>query len=583
MTPHSPREVIAQAERKLAREIDAAERALVALRSHKNNISLLARVPHEVFSEIFGILAKEDPPVVTDSHALGWIVVTHVCHRWRTIALKNSSLWRLVDHNIGGQWMKIRLARSQPMSVHLKLRFPHSEHWPNDETLTHALSQLHRIERLGLHDCITQSKFELIRDLLAQDSATLREIHIAPRTVQGLPENEDNLVIATDTFTGNFPNLRSMILKNVQMTWDCTLFAGLTSLRIEGLAIERPTPEHMLAALGRMHDLQNLTLSFALPAATDNEWAAQAVSTQLKNLRYLKINDGLLECTEFLAIVRLPMDSELNITVECDVVHPTSQLNAKIPEVLRHSFGTRIGSSISLYGLAVTCAAPSAKDPMSLALMAFPHPYPTQRSKTRPLHHNVRFVIGRNDPPSVRRKKFERLIVPPVFKGLHVPGLSNLKVDVELLSVHYDYFAWAFRNASNIRSVHVTGRMAVTLWKDFHRQQYLVSTEDCPSMSVRHYPIQNLEVIELEGADFSGFSEGLSKRVADRRVRTGAAPIQKIVFTDCLVRPNFVADCTRALASRKGKVVWDGKGAIHDPEEQGQEDSWSVGEIEEGE
>ncbi|EIM86881.1 uncharacterized protein STEHIDRAFT_139598 [Stereum hirsutum FP-91666 SS1] len=579
LTSYSDREVIAHAERQLAREIDAVQAALLVLRSQKNNISLLARVPHEVFSEIFAFLAVGSPPGT--HNALGWIVVTHVCHRWRAIALRDSSLWKIVDHDMGPQWMKIRLARSEPIPIHLELRFPLSGSALNDEVLTVALSQLHRIERLGLYDNILQANFELIRDLLAQDSATLRKIVIV---------SSSHFVLTTDTFTGNFPNLRSMTLRDTQVTWDGSIFAGLASLTMVGKCVKKPEIGQMLAVLGGMPSLQNLTLSNILPDAEPGEdnWTARSGPTQLKSLRYLKLNDNLLQCAQFLASVRLPMDASLSLTIQCD--EALRFLGRYVKEiicvVLRLSFRTRIGVPVTLQSLTISCGVPSNQPiGMQLELVGIPHKSSEMQHSEefhfRKPYYHLCFVVGKHgDQPATYRNKLEQFIVPAVFKGLDVPKLVHVKVDVEPLSVHYDYFAWAFRNAIYLSRVFVAGSMGADFWSDLQYCRHLLSANDSSLLSTKEYPFHHARTIKISRADLSRFPGGLSKEIVEERVSMGTSPIAKIMIKDCIVRPNFVADCTRALASRKGTVVWDGKGVVHVSEDPEQEDNQHEGSFE---
>ncbi|KAI0042360.1 hypothetical protein FA95DRAFT_1610264, partial [Auriscalpium vulgare] len=63
----------------------------------------VARLPPEILALIFSILTAIDRPMLNRSQTanlklrrknkLGWVTVTHVCQRWRTIALRNPLLW----------------------------------------------------------------------------------------------------------------------------------------------------------------------------------------------------------------------------------------------------------------------------------------------------------------------------------------------------------------------------------------------------------------------------------------------------------------------------------------------------------
>ncbi|KAI0262748.1 hypothetical protein BC834DRAFT_373710 [Gloeopeniophorella convolvens] len=57
-----------------------------------------------------------DPPIplrVSTSPLLGWIVCSHVCRRWRSLALTTPSLWTVVFLDLGPTWLNQSLSRSR--------------------------------------------------------------------------------------------------------------------------------------------------------------------------------------------------------------------------------------------------------------------------------------------------------------------------------------------------------------------------------------------------------------------------------------------------------------------------------------
>ncbi|KAI0045658.1 hypothetical protein FA95DRAFT_1479596, partial [Auriscalpium vulgare] len=103
-------------------ESAALRRILSAVYTRRNALSLSCRIPPEVLATIFAFCrddSVEDAerlPVHSesrlDSHR-NWIRITHVCRRWRDVALDCSSLWWDVDLAYGPDWMEEIITRAK--------------------------------------------------------------------------------------------------------------------------------------------------------------------------------------------------------------------------------------------------------------------------------------------------------------------------------------------------------------------------------------------------------------------------------------------------------------------------------------
>jgi len=74
------------------------------------NVTVVAPIsilPPELLARIFHFYALEAPPWSDGVQKLGWIAVTHVCQRWRQVALGDSSLWaRITGFSPTAKWCK---------------------------------------------------------------------------------------------------------------------------------------------------------------------------------------------------------------------------------------------------------------------------------------------------------------------------------------------------------------------------------------------------------------------------------------------------------------------------------------------
>ncbi|KAI0047443.1 hypothetical protein FA95DRAFT_1471724, partial [Auriscalpium vulgare] len=90
-----------------------------AMRSHHSDLLPLARIPPEILYLILLFHSEFDPPIddSDDSACLGWIRATHVCRRWRHVALAYNSLWTHISSELGPYWTDTFLERSKPLPV----------------------------------------------------------------------------------------------------------------------------------------------------------------------------------------------------------------------------------------------------------------------------------------------------------------------------------------------------------------------------------------------------------------------------------------------------------------------------------
>ncbi|KAI0039349.1 hypothetical protein FA95DRAFT_1684332 [Auriscalpium vulgare] len=86
----------------------------------------VSRLPPEILCLVFFILSKIDHPNLnrpqTDrrKYKLGWVTVTHVCQRWRTVALSDPALWAsniALPSVLGDCWAATFVTRAQNLPL----------------------------------------------------------------------------------------------------------------------------------------------------------------------------------------------------------------------------------------------------------------------------------------------------------------------------------------------------------------------------------------------------------------------------------------------------------------------------------
>ncbi|KAI0061468.1 hypothetical protein BV25DRAFT_1785855, partial [Artomyces pyxidatus] len=87
--------------------------ALHSINARINALLPVSHIPPEILAHIFLYCVLADQEWRNTLPGLGWISVTHVCRRWRHIALDNSGLWRHIPLTSGRQWIAEMLSRSR--------------------------------------------------------------------------------------------------------------------------------------------------------------------------------------------------------------------------------------------------------------------------------------------------------------------------------------------------------------------------------------------------------------------------------------------------------------------------------------
>ncbi|KZV65369.1 hypothetical protein PENSPDRAFT_756559, partial [Peniophora sp. CONT] len=113
-------------------ELEGIRKCLAAVGRRRNAILGVCKLHPELLSEIFSIVRASWTPMRAKAKALpcyspGWMVVTHLCSRWRQVAVADPSLWNAIDClNMHPLSMHTILSRCQnlPLKLTLFIRLP---------------------------------------------------------------------------------------------------------------------------------------------------------------------------------------------------------------------------------------------------------------------------------------------------------------------------------------------------------------------------------------------------------------------------------------------------------------------------
>ncbi|KZV66720.1 hypothetical protein PENSPDRAFT_755483 [Peniophora sp. CONT] len=227
---------------------------------------LVHSLPADILCAIFAALKEIHPTRQTvQSHAgtkrdahlqrLGWLVVTFVNQRWRSVALDYAALWSDLCIHLGPEWLQIFVSRSKDSA----LTYDDMGAGSRDKTLlarhdacTSVLpTHMHRMRMIRLH---TASQ-RLVQAALAPPAPVLESL-----TIFG------DLSMSVPIFAGQVPRLRSLTLgayprqagSLLRLDAQPGILHGLTSLQLNIYGDEPPVT--ILGILRHTKRLEALSL-----------------------------------------------------------------------------------------------------------------------------------------------------------------------------------------------------------------------------------------------------------------------------------------------------------------------------------
>ncbi|KAF7343264.1 hypothetical protein MVEN_01758300 [Mycena venus] len=252
-----------------------------ALRTRRNSLASISRLPTEILTSILELCPKIDSDLSEfepSKFVLG-LTVSHVCRRWREIAMKSSQFWSYIALS-QPRWALEMLHRSRATPLVVAVSFESSgiKHIAARDLV---LAQISRIRQLHLHLPQRSS----IPNSLLFTAPLLDTFHLH---YSGPSEISVDMPLFGG---GETASLRHMSLQYCLLTWDSPLFDNLVSLEL----IHSPVHVGLLA---RMPYLRALTLVESFPQTFPEPVALE--------LETLKLTGDRMICYAFLRTISIP-------------------------------------------------------------------------------------------------------------------------------------------------------------------------------------------------------------------------------------------------------------------------------------
>jgi hypothetical protein len=272
-------------------------------------------------------------------HHLTSLRVSHVCHRWREIALHQPVMWSHVDFTKACATEILVRAKSVPLS--LEARIP-CLHW-DDVRFTTFRKELQtrtpHISHLGISAGLDH--LQRILEVLVEPAPTLEHLSLFSHGKCRVGITEGRLFVPDSLFNGSTPRLSHLKLCNCRINWKSQLLRGLRYLQIRSPPAEaRPKLAAWLDALDEMPHLTTLALHMASPISHPFPLNVNFKRTAtLPYLTHLEILAYPADCALALAHLDLPALTILYITAKSGYLVNRVDIQMLLPYVVRHAHG----------------------------------------------------------------------------------------------------------------------------------------------------------------------------------------------------------------------------------------------------
>ncbi|TFK63600.1 hypothetical protein BDN72DRAFT_882019 [Pluteus cervinus] len=236
--------------KRLDKEISWLQERLCSLRTLRNSLPPIAKIPAEILSKIFSELQEPiRTSLLDDVDVRSRFYISWVCRHWRRTALGTPSLWTIISKQNRNSPIDVDIARDLLARSH---NFNISIHLsqPTRDMLTVLTSHMHRTEHLRMSNVPTSMESD---ELLSQPAPMLASLDL------------DNTHIPSNlVFTGALPQLCRLSVADMDFLTPSPLVTPtLTSLRMvrieDGIDVS-----YLLGVLPSLQNLRELALIQAL-------------------------------------------------------------------------------------------------------------------------------------------------------------------------------------------------------------------------------------------------------------------------------------------------------------------------------
>ncbi|OBZ78077.1 hypothetical protein A0H81_02752 [Grifola frondosa] len=303
--------------------INDLNETVLAMKSYRNTIIPIHRLPNELLARIFLQVVAATLP------SMRWMVVAQICHHWRAVALSSPRLWSTIcSQNIGCIRVHLRRSRSVPLDISFditRIRFDKKLMETVQQFAELVVPHIHRIRRLYI-DSWGPEAMESLSSALNAPALCLTELSLSLRS------SKSN-TLAAQFFNGSAPLLQSLSLLAMLTPSDSPFYCGLLSLELQECSIKS---DEFLRILQACPLLQCLTLrNTGLALSRDiNTYPEPARIVELPRLVNLTIHNQNRGINIAYTLAHLCIPSHASLEIHCPLRSKEPFLSRVLPRGL---------------------------------------------------------------------------------------------------------------------------------------------------------------------------------------------------------------------------------------------------------
>jgi hypothetical protein len=326
------------------RDIARLEESIRALKSRRNELSPISRLPVEILCNIFS--HTEDNSICRSPES--WTNFSQVSRHWRSSALSAPQLWTKIPLSYP-RWAQEMLIRSKMAKLTIRSGFYFDTSNPRAiGTVRSCLYEMNRVEELKLNSTPGLTLKEIFRDL-PKSAPQLHTLCIRSHSSRSAYSIHEDFLYDTE-------RLQCVELINCKISWDSQLLTGLTRLCLDESLKANSLIIQVLHALQRMPALTYLRLKDSIP--DDSEGPSTYPVVDLPFLRVLDISSGVGALTNVLRHITIPHSAMLYVTcretqsTQIDFTNFLSVLATKfLSSLVIERLNLRVLDDTKIYGL----------------------------------------------------------------------------------------------------------------------------------------------------------------------------------------------------------------------------------------
>jgi hypothetical protein len=509
------------------RDIARLEENIRALKSHRNELSPISRLPVEILCNIFSFIVNDRNIY---SCPKSWTNFSQVSQHWRSTALGAPELWTEIPLSYP-RWAQEMLIRSKMANLTIRSHLPSDTSNTAIETVRSCLYAMNRVEVLKLTSTSGLLLDEIFRDLPTTKSAPqLHTLHIENQSIRSACSIHEDFLYDTE-------RLQRVELTNCKISWDSRLLTGLTRLRLEGSLKANSSIIQILHALQRMPALTDLHLKNSIPYDSDGPSTYPVVD--LPCLRVLHISAGVGALTTFLRHITIPHSVIWDLT--CRENRSTQIDFTNFLSVL----ATKFVSSLVIRSLDLRAIDDTRR--AEICGLVFNFWTTASRSQLRPLQLFLAW------PSSQLRNHMKALTC--AFDAMSLPFLTQLQIST-LDCIDSQTWVKTFGKLPLLKRVCVQGS---TSYSFFEALVYKTKAAEKLNTAYFNVSFPKLRHIDLEGTAFFGSGprstsiDMLLDCLMERCERN--AEVQELRLEECY---DFSCGDVERLKEIVVDVIWDG-------------------------